>query len=82
MVDFLLFRKMLTPILLQFLFWISVVVLVVAGIVNIYHHAIVHGLQIIILGPIVVRIFCEFLIIFFKMNDTLLAIKNAVQEKT
>ncbi len=82
MADFLLFRKMLTPILVQFLYWLSVVLLVIAGLVNIYHHAIIHGLQIIILGPILLRIFCEFLIIFFKMNENLVAIKNAVQEKT
>jgi hypothetical protein len=32
------------------------------------------------LGPLLVRVACEVLILFFRMNETLLEIKNASQE--
>lgn len=82
MLDFLFFRRMLTPILIQVLFWATVLLCIVAAVVNFYHSAFLHGLQILILGPIFARIFCEFFILFFRMNETLTDLKNAVQEKT
>lgn len=82
MLDFLLFRRMLTPLLIQIFFWIGVVLCVVSGMVNLFHHAIMHGLQILLLGPIIVRIFCEFIILFFRMNETLTDLKNTVQKNT
>ena len=81
MLDFLFFRKMLTPILIQALFWLGILLCLVGGIYNLTHHAVIHGLQILILGPILVRIFCEILIVFFRINETLTEIKNSVQEK-
>ena len=82
MLDFLLFRRMLTPILLQVLFWAGTLICIVGGIYNLYHHAIAHRLQILLLGPILVRIFCELLIVFFRINETLTELKNAVQKKS
>lgn len=81
MIDFLLFRRMLTPYLIQLLFWIGVFLCIVTGIVDIYHHAIAYGLEILLIGPILVRIFCELLILFFRINETLTDLKNTVQEK-
>lgn len=80
--DFLLFRRMLTPIIIQVLFWVLVIACLVAGIANFYHREVLHGLQIIFIGPILARILCEFLILFFRMNETLTVLKNTVQKKT
>ncbi len=79
--DFLTFRKMLTPIILQLLFWLSVILCIAAAVYNFLNSAFMHGLQILIIGPILTRIFFEFLIIFFRMNETLTELKNAVQEQ-
>jgi Domain of unknown function (DUF4282) len=79
MLDFLLFRRMLTPLLVQLFFWLGLVLCVVGGIFNLLHHAIAHGLQILFIGPLLLRIFCEFLMIFFQINERLTGLKNTVQ---
>lgn len=38
----------------------------------------VAGIILIIVGPIVVRLWCEMMIIFFRMNGTLTEIKNSL----
>ncbi len=83
--DFLKFRKMITPAIIQVLFWIGVVGCVIAGLVTIGYSfdsysggvgVFLSGLMILILGPIGIRIYCELLILFFRMNDTLTEIKD------
>ena len=75
MKDFLTFRKMLTPLFIQFIFWIVMVSLAFVAIYDIIHHTSwVILFQIIIIAPIVTRIFCEILILFFRMNDNLVKI--------
>lgn len=80
--DFLLFRRMLTPILLQIIFWLGVIACIVSGIAGLFRREWINGLEIILLGPIMVRIFCELLILFFRMNETLTEIKNGLNKKT
>lgn len=83
------FRRMITPIIIQILFWIGVVLCVIAGLVEIGQGAagqygggslVLKGLLTLLLGPIVVRIYCELLILFFRMNDTLTEIRDNMQK--
>ncbi len=75
--DFLTFRRMLTPMLIQVIFWVGLVVCVLSGIVYMASgHGLLKGLQTIILGPILIRIICELVILFFRMNETLTDISN------
>lgn len=79
MKDFLTFRKMLTPWLVQFLFWAAMIIFVVVAVIDIIQHVSWRVvLEIIILGPLATRIICEILILFFKMNDHLVAIKEKI----
>ncbi len=78
--DFLLFRRMLMPILLQILFWLAVVVSLVTALVDFFHGEWLIGIQILILGPILSRVFCEFLILFFRMNESLTDIRNMMRK--
>ncbi len=86
MKDFLAFRTMVTPIIIQVIFWIGVIVCVIAGIILIGVGAqrfdgsahILKGLLVLVAGPLVVRIYCEILIIFFRINETLTEINHAV----
>jgi hypothetical protein len=81
MLDFLVFRRMLTPIIIQILFWASLVVCFIGAIYNFAHNAFFHGLQELILIPILIRVLCEILILFFRMNETLTDLKNTVQQR-
>jgi len=79
--DFIKFETMITPAVIQVIFWIAVVIAVIAGIVQITHGGvgIITGLLTIIFGPLVARIYCEILIIFFRINDHLRAIQHNTQ---
>ncbi|MEK6536939.1 MAG: DUF4282 domain-containing protein [Actinomycetota bacterium] len=79
MKDFLTFRRMLMPILIQILFWIGVVIVIIAGLVILVTSkgdAKWGGLVMIILGPLGVRLYAEMLIVIFKINDTLSEVKQ------
>jgi hypothetical protein len=90
MKDFLAFRTMLTPILIQIIFWVGAVICVAIGLVLLAYGAtaqygggpnVLKGLAILVLGPLTVRIYCEILIIFFRINETLTEIKHALEER-
>lgn len=72
---------MLTPLLIQFLFWFLLVLTLVVGVIDLFHRDYWHGFELIVFGPILIRIFCEVLILFFSINETLTDIKNTVQER-
>ena len=89
MEDYLSFRKMITPLIIQILFWVGVAGSVIMGLVTIGSSfgrygggmQFLIGLLIIIIGPIVTRIYCELLILFFRMYDTLNDIKASLTKK-
>ena len=81
------FRKMITPILIQIVFWIGVIICIGFGSIQIvdaldsYRNReirIITGIAWIILGPLVLRIYCEILILFFRMNETLSEIERKI----
>lgn len=83
--DFLKFRKMITPAIIQVLFWVEVAIVVIVALVMMalsfgpYGGGIstfLAGLLTLVLGPVAVRIYCELLILFFRMNETLTEIKD------
>ena len=89
--DFLAFRKMVTPVIIQVLFWVGTILCLVAGLVTIGGAtllsaqggiqaplAVLAGLAYFTLGPLVVRIYCEILIVVFRMNETLTEIRNSL----
>ena len=90
MEDFLKFRKMITPIIIQVLFWIGAVVCVLMGIAEIITGIVGHldgggrvvlmGVLTLVLGPLLVRVYCEILIVLFSINDTLTDIKNKMRD--
>ncbi|WP_239094081.1 DUF4282 domain-containing protein [Bacillus sp. B15-48] len=79
------FNKMITPSIIKFVFWIGAGLSVLFGIIQIIAGAaspygggiqVISGLFTIVLGPFITRIYCELLIIFFKIQETLQEIKN------
>jgi len=88
MKDFLAFRRMITPLVIQIIFWLGLIGCVLGGIGSIIMSVvsggggsniiigILMGLGMMVIGPVVVRIYCEVLILFFRMNETLTDIRN------
>ena len=67
--DFLTFNKMLTPTLIQIIFWLGLGLLVYIATRDMLDLLIARGLEILILGPITLRILCELCIILFKIHQ-------------
>ena len=86
MEDFISFRKMITPTIVQVLFWVGVAGSVIFGLFAIGSSfgrygggfLFLYGLIVLIVGPVLTRIYCELLILFFRMYDTLIEIKNSL----
>jgi hypothetical protein len=76
--DFLAFRKMITPIFIQVIFWLFVIMIVIAGLFSMFQggSAIFSGLLMIVVGPLFVRVYCELLILLFRIYDELVAIRT------
>ncbi len=78
--DFLTFRRMITPILVQIVYWIATLAVVVAGLAGLIvgddAAGRLVGLLTLIIGPLVVRIYAEIFLVIFRMNETLTEIKN------
>lgn len=80
MKDFLTFRRMITPIVIQVLFWIALAAYLIAGFVLIVRGAsadhlgslqVLLGTAFLIFGPVVARIECELLVVAFRINESL-----------
>ena len=78
--NFLTFRTMVTPTLIQAGFWIGFV-LCIASSVYTYMNVkdIKRSLEVLILGPIFLRITCELLILHFRINDNLKEINQQLK---
>jgi hypothetical protein len=81
MKEYLNFRKMITPWLVQALFWVAIAVFIIIAIVDIIQHVNYRVvLEIIIIGPLCARILAEILLLFFRMNDNLTSINQYLRE--
>ncbi|MCL4502895.1 MAG: DUF4282 domain-containing protein [Deltaproteobacteria bacterium] len=86
MSDFWSFRKMITPVIIEILFWVGVIICIIAGLILIAAgirvnetQPVLSGVLLVILGPLAVRIYCEILIVFFRINETLTEIKHVLE---
>lgn len=87
---FLKFEKMITPIFIQITFWIGFVASIISGFVLFISgitgssggaFKMFLGLIILIMGPIAVRIYSEMLIVIFKIQSTLIEIRDQRSDK-
>ncbi len=86
MSDFWSFRKMVTPVIIEILFWVGVIVCIIAGLILVVAgikanqaQPVGVGVLILIFGPLVVRIYFEILIVIFRINETLTEIKHLME---
>ncbi len=77
--EFLSFRKMITPILIQVIFWLTSAAVALALIVAAAQQggaAILGALIMIPIAVLMIRVYCEVLIVLFRIYDTLVEIRN------
>ncbi len=84
--EFLTFRKFIAPVVIQVIFWLGVVGVVIVGVLAIVQggrgyggQAILGGILMIVFGPIIVRLYCEIIILWFRIYETLNAIRFNTQ---
>lgn len=87
--DFLYFDSMITPKIITFIYWLLLVMAVIAGLVFLVSavaamsQSFLTGLFMLLATPIVVvlwaviaRVYCELMIVIFKMNEALQEIRS------
>ena len=76
--DVFFFDNMLTPKIITVVYWLLLLGVLISGLAAIFagRGGIFAGLGILIGGAIGARIWCELLIVLFKMNESLQAIRN------
>jgi hypothetical protein len=72
--EYLTFKKLITPALIQVVFWIAIVGNTIEALF--YADGFLNGLLLFIIGPILIRIFCEGLIVVFEISNTLTEIRD------
>ena len=84
-IDYLTFRRMLVPILIQVIFWIGFVAIIWYAIDQIKYvkdtRMIVVGALLTLGALLVWRVLCELNIIFFRMNETLTDIRIELRKQ-
>ena len=84
------FDKMITPFIIKFFFWLGILGVLISGFIMIGvgifskeggFMQIITGIISLFLGPILVRIYCEMLIVFFKMQESLVQIRDFLFEQ-
>ena len=85
---FLSFDEMVTPLIIKIIYWIGIVASVVSGLVSIiqginsYYGGgamVIGGLLMIILGPIFTRVWCELMIVMFKIYENLVELNSKIK---
>lgn len=78
--EYLTFRKMITPTVIQVVFWLGLLVVLVSGVGAMFAGEMgggfFKGLAILVFGSLLWRIYCELIIVFFSMNDSLAQIRK------
>ena len=77
--EYLTFRKFITPMIIQIIFWVGVVAIVLLSLMAIAAglgsygggQIVLGGLLYLVLGPLFWRIWCELMLIIFRIHDEL-----------
>ena len=73
---FLNYEYMITPGILKILSYIGAVIAVIAGLVTAFTADLFTGIGMVILGPIVIRIYAELMLVIFQIHTELRTIAN------
>lgn len=78
---FISFDNMITPNIITFLFWLIITIVILTGlgtiitafrgVYGVNQWLIIYGLLYIVIGSLITKVFCEMLIVLFKINESL-----------
>ena len=69
--EFLNYKSMVTPGILKALSYVGMVIAVIAGLVTAFTADLLTGISMTILGPVVVRIYAELMLVVFEIHNEL-----------
>ena len=69
--EYITFDKFITPIIIQILFWLGLAGIVVFSLLAIVQGQGVQGLVLLLVGPIIWRVYMELLLVLFKIYEEL-----------
>jgi len=78
---FLNFDRLITPTIIKILYWLGIAGAVIAGMFAIAFGDGLQGLLMILIGPIVVRVYCELLIILFRIHENLVGVRELLKNR-
>lgn len=76
MKDIFFFDRMLTPSIITIVYWLMLAGALIGGVTAMFNGQFGQGLLIVIGGAIGSRIWCELMIVLFKMNEALQEMRN------
>ena len=88
---FLYFDEMITPVIIKVIFWIGVALAVISGLGMIVSGIgsrygggiqVLIGLLTIVIGPFLVRIWCEIMVVLFEIHKNLVEINRKTNSET
>jgi len=65
------FDTMITPKIISIAYYLLLLAVLICGILSIFGGQFLVGIGTLVFGSLLVRIYCELLIVFFKMNEAL-----------
>ena len=74
------FDDMLTPKLITLIYWLGVIGVVVTSVTYMFSQNFLAGLGMLIMGVIAVRVWCELIIVIFKINENLKVVAGIEKE--
>ena len=78
--EFLFFDNMLTPKFIVGIYWLLLLMVALSGLGIIFGmvpgFGFFHGLLILVVGALLTRVYCEVMIVLFKMNEALQEIRK------
>lgn len=78
--DLFYFDKMLTPLVLTFIYWLILAAVVIAGVIAMFN-SVIGGLMLIVGGLFAARLYCELMMIIFKIYENLKKIADIQEQK-
>ena len=69
--DLFVFDEMLTPKIITFIYWLFLFLSVVSGLTTMFAGSFLMGVGIIVGGIIMSRIYCELMIVLFKIHENI-----------
>ena len=71
------FDAMLTPKIITFVYWLCLVLVVISGLTTMFSGSFLLGIGMIVGGSVLSRIYCELMIVLFKIHENIKKLADA-----